>query len=69
MLWLKGADITEIRHAHGMNLREFAQFVGVAGATVSRWEADKRRPKYKMMERLNELRARAVRKLKEKVTA
>ena len=59
LMFLTGKDIAAIRHAMDMNLREFAEMLGVAEATVSRWEADKRRPKYAMMEQLNVLKARA----------
>lgn len=53
MLWLRGPEITELRHALEMNLREFGEYLGVAEGTVCRWEADLRRPRIEMMERLN----------------
>lgn len=52
IMFLKGNDIREIRKAAGMNQREFGELLGVADATVNRWELDKRRPNYDMMERL-----------------
>lgn len=54
-IMLTGTDIAVIRTSRGMNLREFAEFIGVSEATVSRWEADKRHPTWKMMMLLNEL--------------
>lgn len=55
IMWLKGADISAIRNASGMNQREFGELLGVADATVNRWEHNKRRPNYEMMEQLNKL--------------
>jgi len=55
VMFLSGKDIATIRESLGMTLKEFGKLLGVAEATVSRWEADKRRPRYEMMERLNDL--------------
>lgn len=55
IMFLTGPDICAIRHNAGMNQREFGDLLGVADATVNRWERGHRRPKYEMMERLNEL--------------
>lgn len=55
IMFLTGQEITEIRRAAGMNLKQFGDLLGVTEATVSRWESGHRRPKYEMMERLNDL--------------
>lgn len=55
LMLLTGPDITAIRNALGMNLKEFGKYLGVAEPTVCRWEAGQRHPKWKMMETLNEL--------------
>lgn len=54
-IMLTASDITVIRTSRKMNLREFADFLDVSEATVSRWESGKRHPTWKMMVRLNEL--------------
>ena len=70
---LKGPDIVAIRRAKKMSQREFGELFGVADATVSRWEANIRRPQYDMLERLTEMHeqlfARNGRPRKEAVTA
>ncbi len=69
IMFLTGKDISALRHAMGMNLREFADSLGVAEATVSRWEANKRRPNYEMMERLSKLYDKHVKADKKAVAA
>ena len=57
IMFLTGKDITAIRKKLGLNLKGFAELLGVTEACISLWESDKRRPKYPMMERLNRLQA------------
>lgn len=59
VMFLTGKDIAALRQSRGQTLREFAESLGVSEATASRWESDKRRPRYPMMERLNELAAKS----------
>jgi DNA-binding transcriptional regulator YiaG len=60
-MFMKGKDIAALRHALGLNLREFAELLGVTEAAVCYWEADKRRPRYPMMERLHRMRDKMAR--------
>lgn len=55
LMFLTGKDISKIRQARGLTLKQFADLLGVTEAAVSRWEADKRRPRYDMMEKLNDM--------------
>lgn len=52
---LSGEEIAAIRKQAEMTQRDFAKIMGVTNATINRWELSRRRPSYKMMERLNEL--------------
>lgn len=52
---LTAEHIASIRKALGLSQRELAELLDVTEAAVSRWEANKRRPRYEMMERLNAL--------------
>lgn len=55
LMFFTGADIAAIRQKLGLTQKAFGEALGVAEATVSRWEADKRRPRFDDMERLNDL--------------
>lgn len=55
LMFLTGKDIATIRHGLAMNLREFGELLGVTEAAVCLWESGKRRPRYEMMERLNQV--------------
>lgn len=48
-------DITAIRQALGMNLREFGHLLGVSEATASRWESGDRQPQIETLIRLGEM--------------
>jgi len=47
--------IRRFRQELGINLREFGELVGVSEATASRWEAGKRHPTWRKMDRLNQI--------------
>jgi DNA-binding transcriptional regulator YiaG len=59
MIMLKPEDIRAIREAMKMGPGEFAKFLGVHRMAVYFWERGTNRPRWDMMERLNELGIKA----------
>ena len=56
MMFLTGADIEAIRKGLGLTQEAFADLLGVTDGAVSLWESNDRRPRYPMMEKLNQVR-------------
>lgn len=52
---MDGKDIQHLRDALGMTQEQFAQILGTAVATISRWENDKNVPRSDQMEMLKTL--------------
>lgn len=69
MFMFSGKQIRELRLSLKLTLREFGERVGASESAVCLWESEKRYPRHRVYEKLNELAANKSRGKRQKAIA